>query len=305
MNFLQTSEHCITGMTWLQWTWRPRWFSVCVWLCVTHCSIMFSGSIRQWEENGGGLLCMAVPAAISSYKTKSLARKTDSHTLTPIFFNVLCSVFPTLKKTSYSGLIRERRACVPMFVRMSLCHVRFLEGVCSIGPLSCGSVCVVCVGALISAFSIRVNSYEILYHIGKVSFYVCSWQLVNWRWAYKVMSLIITMFSEAEYHSKSVTLVFFEYLLWKYHDSLTCTMLMPCLSLKPCKYHGICCDVAMPTSRRLYHRSAFFKGQASLFQPVSIQTNEPWKYINFPLSVYFLLSHILKLWPTFYTNRRS
>lgn len=57
---------------------------------------------------------------------------------------------------------------------MSLCHVRFLEGVCSISHLSCdiGSVCGMRVGALISAISIRVNSYEILYHISKALFSV-------------------------------------------------------------------------------------------------------------------------------------
>jgi len=62
---------------------------------------------------------MAVPAAISSYKTKSLARKTDSHThtLTPIFFNVICLVFPTLK-TSYSGLIREEG----LYLCLCECH---------------------------------------------------------------------------------------------------------------------------------------------------------------------------------------
>lgn len=51
---------------------------------------------------------MAVPAAISSYKTESLARKTGLHTLTPIFFNVLCSVFPT-PKTSYVPQRSDKR----------------------------------------------------------------------------------------------------------------------------------------------------------------------------------------------------
>lgn len=89
---------------------------------------MFSGSIRQWEGNGGGLLCMAVPAAISSYKTKSLARKTDSHTLTPIFFNVLCSVFPTLKKNKLQlSDKREEGLCTYVCVNVTV-SCSFLGG---------------------------------------------------------------------------------------------------------------------------------------------------------------------------------
>lgn len=72
---------------------------------------------------------MAVPAAISSYKTESLARKTDLHTLTPIFFNVLCSVFPSLRTSYVPQRSDKREEGLCTCVKGTVSCLFFLEGV--------------------------------------------------------------------------------------------------------------------------------------------------------------------------------